>query len=62
MTSGLHYKHITIINDGSSIVNKFESSLTDDPRVIIYDCHMFIVQAAGLNVIKHFFLVSDWKK
>jgi hypothetical protein len=42
-TSGLYYKHITIVNDGSSIVNKFEASLTDDIRVIIYDHHMFIV-------------------
>jgi hypothetical protein len=40
----LYYKHITIINDNSSVVNKFEASLTDDARVIIYDCHMSIVQ------------------
>ena len=26
----------------SRAVNKFEASLTDDPRVIIYDRHMFI--------------------
>ncbi len=44
-TSGLYYKHITIVNDDSSIVNKYEASLTDDARVIIYDHHMFIVQA-----------------
>ncbi len=44
-TSGLHYKHVTIINDDSSIVSKFEASLTDDARVIIYDHHMFIEQA-----------------
>jgi len=36
----LYYKHITIITDNSSVVNKFEASLTDDARVIIYDCHM----------------------
>jgi hypothetical protein len=45
--SCLYYKHITIVNDDSSIVNKFEASLTDDTRVVIYDHHMFIVQATG---------------
>jgi hypothetical protein len=29
----------------SGIVNKFADSLTDDVRVVTYDCHMFIVQA-----------------
>jgi hypothetical protein len=37
-----------IINDDSRVVNKLEASLTDDARVIIYNCHMFIVQATGL--------------
>jgi len=45
--SGLYYKHITIVNDDTSVINKFKASLTDDARVIIYDCHMFIVQATG---------------
>jgi hypothetical protein len=45
--SGLYYKHVTIINDNSSIVTKLKTSLTDDARVIIYDRHMFIVQATG---------------
>ncbi len=36
---------MTIINDDSRVVNKLEASLTDDDRVIIYDRHMFIVQA-----------------
>jgi hypothetical protein len=43
-TSGLYYKPIMIINDDSSIVSKLETSLTDDARVIIYNCFMFIVQ------------------
>ena len=43
--SGLYYKPMTIVNDDSRVVNKLEASLTDDARVIIYDCHMFIVQA-----------------
>ncbi len=46
-TSALYYKHITIVNDKSSIINKFEASLTDGDRVIIYDHHMFITQATG---------------
>jgi hypothetical protein len=45
--AGLYYKQITIVNDDSNIINKLETSLTDDARVIIYNCHMFIVQATG---------------
>jgi hypothetical protein len=41
-----------IVNDNSRFVNKLEASLTDDARVIIYDRHMFIVRAPGLNIIK----------
>ena len=48
-TCGVYYKHITIINDDFSIINKFEASLTDDARVIIYDHHMFIVPAIGYS-------------
>ncbi len=43
MTSGLYYKPMTIVNDDSRVINKLETSLTDDTRVIIYDCHMFIL-------------------
>jgi hypothetical protein len=32
----------------TSVINKFEASLTDDARFIIYDWHMFIVQATGI--------------
>jgi hypothetical protein len=35
---------MTIVNDGSGVITKLETSLTDDARVIIYDRHMFIVQ------------------
>ncbi len=49
-TCGLHYKHIMIVNDDSSIINKFEASLSDDDRVVIYDCHMFIVQTTDLSI------------
>ncbi len=47
LTSGLYYKHVTIVNYASSGVNKLRASLNDDARVIIYDHHMFIVQATG---------------
>ncbi len=53
-TCGLYYKPMTIVNDDSTVVNKFEASLTDDARVVIYDCHMFIIQASGANPIKVF--------
>ncbi len=36
---------MTIINDDSRVVNKLEASLIDDARVVIYNRHMFIVQA-----------------
>jgi hypothetical protein len=41
---------MTIVNDDSRVVNKLETSLTDDARVVIYDRHMFIVQAALLKI------------
>jgi len=44
-TSGLYYKPMTIVNDDATVVNNLEASFTDDARVIIYDRHMFIVQA-----------------
>ncbi len=36
---------MTIVNDDPRVVNKLEASLTDHARLIIYDHHMFIVQA-----------------
>ncbi len=44
---GLYYKPMTIVNNDSRVVNKLDTSLTDKARVVIYDCHMFIVQATG---------------
>ncbi len=41
--SGLYYKPMMIVNVDSRVVNKLEASLNDDARVVIYDCHMFIV-------------------
>ncbi len=48
--SGLYYKHMMIINYASSIDNKLGALLTDDARVIIYNRHVFIVQATGYSV------------
>ncbi len=45
--SGLYYKHVTIVNYASGDVNKHRASLNGDARVVIYHCHMFIVQATG---------------
>jgi hypothetical protein len=36
---------MTIVNENSRVVNKLEASLADDVRVVIYDRHMFMVQA-----------------
>jgi hypothetical protein len=38
-----------IINDDYRVITKLESSLTDDARVIIYNRHMFIVQATDVS-------------
>jgi hypothetical protein len=46
-TSGLYYKHMTIVNYVSSIVNKLKALHTDDARVVIYDRHVSMVQATG---------------
>ncbi len=40
---------MTIINDDSNIVNKWSFKLIDDARVIIYNRHMFIVQAIDIE-------------
>jgi hypothetical protein len=45
LTSGLYYKHVTIVNYASSGVNRLKASVNDDARVVIYDHRMFIVQA-----------------
>ncbi len=43
-----------VINDDSRVVNKLEASFNDDVIVIIYDHHMFIVEATGVNLITFF--------
>ncbi len=51
-TSGLYYKPMTIINDNARVINMLEASLTDDARVIVYDHHMFIVQAPAVFALR----------
>ncbi len=61
--SGLYYKQITIVNDGSSIVSKWSSngaSLTDNARVIIYDHNMFIIQATSALKAKNIYSVAPY--
>ncbi len=45
MFCGLCYKPMTSVNHDSRVVNKLETSLTVDARVVIYDRQMFIIQA-----------------
>jgi hypothetical protein len=52
---------VTIVNYISSDVTKLKVSLNDNSRVIIYDRHVFIVQATGgqssnlyLNAVQFF--------
>jgi hypothetical protein len=47
LISGLYYKHITIINDDSSVISKWLSPLIDDARVVIYDRNVFIIHASA---------------
>ncbi len=44
---GLYYKHTMILNYASSVVIKLKALLTEYARVVIYDRHVFIVQATG---------------
>ncbi len=41
----LYYKPMTIVNDDSRVINKLETTLTDEVRVVIYDHHMFVEPA-----------------
>jgi hypothetical protein len=38
-----------MVNDDSRVVNKLETSFTDDARVVFCDIHMFIIQATGVT-------------
>jgi hypothetical protein len=56
--SDLYNKHITMVNYDSTVVNRFGVSPTDDARGVIYDRHMFIVQATGVKFINPFFVTD----
>ncbi len=49
---GLYYKHMTIVNDDSSIISEQSFQLIDDARGVIYDRRMFIIQATDLCQLK----------
>jgi hypothetical protein len=49
--SDLYYKHMTIVNDDSSIVSGQSFKLIDDAGGVIYYCHLFIIRATGLGDI-----------
>ncbi len=42
---GLYYKHMTILNDDSSIISEQSFQIIDDTIGVIYDRRMFIIQA-----------------
>ncbi len=46
-----------IINDNSRVINKIEASLTGNARVVIYNHHMFIVQATVISGINIFIVI-----
>jgi hypothetical protein len=48
---GLYYKHMTIVNDNSSVVSEQSFLLIDDASGVIYDRRMFIMQANDLLVL-----------
>ncbi len=50
LTSGLYYKPMSIVNDDSRFINKLETSLTDEARVVIYNRHLFIVHATERTI------------
>jgi hypothetical protein len=38
------------VNDDFRVINKLKTSPTEDARVVIYDRHMFIVEAGNTKV------------
>ncbi len=50
---------MTIVNDYSRVINKLETLLTDNARIVIYGHHMFIVPATGACITKPIALIID---
>ncbi len=51
---------MTIINYASSSIDKLKASLNDYARVVIYDRHMFIVQATGQHEVLRISTLPGW--
>ncbi len=47
----MYYKHMTIVNDDSSVVSKWSFKLIDGARGVIHKRHMFIIQATTVSLI-----------
>ncbi len=58
---GLYYEHMTIVNDDSGVISKWSFRFIDDPRVVIYDRHWFIIQATGSTVAKNLTRNPKWR-
>ncbi len=43
-----------IVNDDSRVINKPETSLTGNARVVMYDHNLFIILPTGVNLLKLF--------
>jgi hypothetical protein len=60
----LYYKHVMIVNDHSSVVNKMEALLTGDTRGVIYDRrvyntgHCITIPPIELTVVKSFTVLT----
>jgi hypothetical protein len=48
---------MTIVNEDSNIIIKWSSKLIDAARCVIYDPHMFIIQATGVKT----FIIDEKK-
>ncbi len=62
LSNGLYYKHVTIINYDASVISKWSFKLIDDPRVVIYNRHRFIIQATGQAFSPNLNIGKCWKK
>jgi hypothetical protein len=45
LTYDLYYKHVTIVNEDSSVISEQSFQPIEDARGVIYDRRMFIIQA-----------------
>ncbi len=56
-----HYKHVTIVNDDSRGVIKWSFKHIDADRGVIYDRHMFIIQATDATGSNKIFCFDEQK-